>query len=135
MTSSIPTDVREDWDFAVARHIGQSSVTYPSLLAAPWPDWVAIDTIEHAVANGVLRWVGRLDAPVRTAFAQDLLTSIDTLPAWTAFKARVWEAMDASGWLPPWDCWTPQGDLWQAALIEVFHTINHHFHPTDYISR
>lgn len=133
--TTVPREVQEDFDFAVARHLGRPAVTYAAMLAADWPDWCAIETIEHDVARGVLRWVAALDQSARDAFAEDLLSSINTYIAWADFKDRLWDAMDARDWLRPWDCWTSQGDLWQAALIEVFHTINHHFHPSEYVTR
>lgn len=131
-TSAISREQQEAFDFARHRHLGQPKDTYMSLQAADWPDWGTLQTIEHNVANGILRWIAGLDEAVRLALAEDLLASIATCAAWQAFKARLWNAMQAEAWLARWDCWTPQSDLWQAAVVEVYHTLNAFFRPFEY---
>jgi hypothetical protein len=132
MTDLISPEMQEGFDFLKDRHLAQSPVTYESLRSADWPDWCQIESIEINVANGIMRWIAQHPDSVRRAVVADLFASLQSISAWADFKSKLWDAMDAAAWLRRWDCWTPQSDLWQAALLHVYHTFNLYFYPSEY---
>jgi hypothetical protein len=132
MSDLIPDEIQQAFDFLKERHLGKSPETYEDLRAAAWPDWVTIDTIQTNVANGIMRWIAQLPDESRRALVNDMLASIETYFTWSDFKERLWSAMEAYDWLQRWDCFNFDSDLWQAALLKVYHTFNAYFHPSEY---